>query len=258
MIKKYFKYIKNCGWYYGLKSIFCIFLSKFIKNTKCKIYIKTKKTGKNKLIIRPFTTDLYLVNNLLLDNGEYDFICSPKYSWIKDAKVIVDAGACIGMFSRIISEMNKNALFISIEPEINNYNLLKENTKCIDNNICKLAGLWNKTCGLSVESSIGGEWGYFVRESSEKIDVNAIGINDILNEYNLEKIDILKCDIEGAEVEVFNESAKAWLDKVKMCIIEFHDRKIPGSSKKIIDMMLQNGFVYEIYEENYIFVNNKI
>ena len=257
IIKKCSNYFNNLGMYYGIKLIFFNILSKVIKPKKSnfKIKIKSKKTGEDFIIIRPFTTDLYLVKNLLRNNGEYDFLYDSNYSWVKNAKVIIDAVACVGMFSRMMYEINKKALIIAIEPEKSNYNILKENTN-YNNIVCKKNGLWNKCCNLIVEPSETGVWGFTVREIKENGDVQAIGIEDILNEFNLEFIDILKIDIEGAEVEVFDETASKWLKKVKMCIIEFHERKRPNSSKKIIDLLKKQGFKYEVYEENYIFMRS--
>ena len=258
-VKKYFKYINNLGIFYGIKLLFFNMISKIFKinNNKFILKIKTKKTGKEYLWIRPFTTDKYLVNNLLLDNGEYDFFYSPEYSCIKNAKVIIDAGACIGIFSRMMNQLDKDALIIAIEPEKNNFNLLKENLKYSSNIICKENGLWNKKCKLIVEHSKTGEWGFTVKESEENVDVEAIRVQDIIKQFKIERIDILKVDIEGAEVEVFDNNADEWLDKVKMCVIEFHERKRPGCSKMIIDKMKKNGFTYKVYEENYIFMNEK-
>lgn len=258
IIKKCTNYFTNLGIYYGTKLIFFNILSKFIKpkQSKFKIKIKSKKTGKECIYIRPFTTDILLVKNLLMNKGEYDFIYNSKYSWVKEAKVIIDAGACVGMFSRMMKELNSNSQIIAIEPETNNFNILQENLK-YSNTACKKNGLWNKKCSLVVEPSKTGEWGFTVRktEKNEEGDVDAIGIENILNEFNLKCIDILKVDIEGAEVEVFDETASNWLSKVKMCIVEFHERKRPNSSKRIIDLFEKHGFKYEVYEENYIFIN---
>lgn len=262
MIKKIKNYTKYLGMYYGIKMLFFNMLSRINKNNndKFNIKIKTSKTGKDSFYVRPFTTDKYLVNNLLLDNGEYDFIYLDKYSWIKNSQVIIDAGACIGMFSRMINKICKNSTIIAIEPETNNFNLLVKNTKKYNNIICKKNGLWNKKCNLIVEESSNGAWGFTVKEAknNEKYDINAISIENIINEYKIDTIDILKLDIEGSEVEVFDKNCERWLNKVKVCIIEFHERKRPKSSKKIINIMKKNNFDYFIYTENYVFIKKEL
>ena len=61
----------------------------------------------------------------------------------------------------------------------------------------------------------------------EDADIDAITINDIISTYDLTRIDILKLDIEGAEIELF-ESNTDWLEKVNCMVIELHDRIRPG------------------------------
>lgn len=258
LINKIKNYLSNLGIYYTIKLFLFIKISRLLKiKASFKIKIKTKKTGKRIIYVRPSTTDICLVNNLLLKNGEYDFIYNDEYSWIKEAKVIIDAGAYTGMFSRLIREINKDSLIIAIEPEISNYNVLKENTCYMDNIVCLKRGLWNKKCNLTILLSLKGLWGCTVKEveSYEKDSIMSIRIEDIINEYKIKTIDVLKVDIEGSEVEVFDETAKKWLDKVKMCIIEFHDRKKPNCSKKIINLLKDNNFDYIVYTENYVFIN---
>ena len=74
-----------------------------------------------------------------------------------------------------------------------------------------------------------------------------------MNDYNIDEIDIIKMDIEGSEFYVFYELSDIWLKKTKILIIEMHDRKIPGCSKKVLAKMKKLGFIYKIYSENYIF-----
>jgi hypothetical protein len=49
-------------------------------------------------------------------------------------------------------------------------------------------------------------------------------------EMHLDRIDILKIDIEGAEKEVFESSSK-WIDKVSVIMTELHDQIRPGSAR---------------------------
>ena len=79
------------------------------------------------LYIRKGTTDVRLVLQLLLRDGEYDFLYSDKYlSKLKNANTIVDAGANIGLFSRICKCKNKDAKIIAIEPENTNIEILQK------------------------------------------------------------------------------------------------------------------------------------
>jgi len=72
--------------------------------------------------------------------------------------------------------------------------------------------------------------------------VKALTVNDLLDNYGLERIDILKIDIEGAEKEVFSNSS-SWLGKVDAIIIELHEHTKAGASRSFY--CGSNGFARE-------------
>ncbi len=56
----------------------------------------------------------------------------------------------------------------------------------------------------------------------------------IINEYGLGEVDLLKVDIEGGELAVF-EASDAWIDQVAAIAIELHDRMLPRCSRVFFD-----------------------
>lgn len=255
-IKKIINYFK-CFGSSAFKIIKYIIIQKIHKRNNIKkiIKIKSKKTGINPFYIRPYTTDLIILKRILFKNGEYDFIYDKEYlSVIKKAKVIIDAGANIGVFSRMVLEINNNLNVIAIEPEDNNFDMLIKNTSNYKANLIK-KGLFNEKCNLKINESPSGEWGFTVTKTKkgEKFDVEAISVNDLLKDYNIKEIDILKMDIEGSEYYVFDDSANSWLEKTKIIIIEMHDRKVPWCTLSVMSKMKELGFKYRIFCENYVF-----
>ena len=61
-------------------------------------------------------------------------------------------------------------------------------------------------------------------------NVTAMTVDKVMLDYGLEKIDILKIDIEGAEREVFRDPT-LWIDKVDALIVELHERMKPGCNR---------------------------
>jgi hypothetical protein len=55
----------------------------------------------------------------------------------------------------------------------------------------------------------------------------------LLDQAGFHHVDILKIDIEGAELEVFSNGAEEWLSRVNLIIIETHDRFRPGSEEAV-------------------------
>ena len=56
-------------------------------------------------------------------------------------------------------------------------------------------------------------------------------MHTLMAEMNLDSIDLLKVDIEGAEKEVFEDCD--WMQRVDCLIIELHDRFKPGCSRAV-------------------------
>jgi len=72
--------------------------------------------------LRPNTSDMDVFQQIFV-NEEYEF------SLDRDPKVIIDAGANIGLASIYYSIKYPEAKIIAIEPELSNYELLKNNIK---------------------------------------------------------------------------------------------------------------------------------
>jgi hypothetical protein len=57
-------------------------------------------------------------------------------------------------------------------------------------------------------------------------------MDTLLREHGVDRVDVLKVDIEGAEKEVF-ASCSSWIDRVGVLIVEFHDRLKDGCSDTV-------------------------
>jgi hypothetical protein len=62
-------------------------------------------------------------------------------------------------------------------------------------------------------------------------------LDTLLAIADIQHVDILKVDIEGAELELFKSRPDHWLDRVNMVIVETHDRFRPGSETAVRDAL---------------------
>jgi FkbM family methyltransferase len=163
-----------------------------------------------------------------------------------DAKTIIDGGANIGCASVYFSLHFPNAKIVAIEPEKNNFELLKKNVEPCKNIQCIQAGIWDKNEKLSLTNPKGGA-AEFMFDSNTNVDnsINGMTISAIMNSQHWNEVDILKLDIEGAEKEVFSSNDLSWLTKVKLLIIELHDRYKEGCTKVVFKAL--NEFNYDAY-----------
>lgn len=156
----------------------------------------------------------------------------------KSPKVIVDAGANVGLASVYFANRFPDAKIFAIEPERSNFDMLLKNVAPYQNIVPIFAALWNENKQISLVDPGLGNSGFMTQDDSVKDEnfgqqlhlINAMTVDKIMNEHSIAKIDILKIDIEGAEEEVFADPF-AWIGKVDSLIVELHERMKPGCSR---------------------------
>lgn len=173
---------------------------------------------------------------------------------------IVDAGANIGLTALYLANKFPQAAIVSLEPDTDNFKLLKENTALYKNIIPIKCGLWYRDAHLDVVDEGKGNNAFTVREVPIGTNdaIKAVSVSSIMLEQGWNKIDLLKIDIEGSEKKVFESGYASWLPKVKVLIIELHDRMVPGSSASVFKAINQYNFSVDIKGENLVFTNNDL
>jgi FkbM family methyltransferase len=145
-----------------------------------------------------------------------------------DIRLILDCGANVGYSSCYFLSRFPAARVIAIEPDPRNFEVIERNLRPYGDRVQLVrGGIWSRKAKLKVctgEFGDGREWATIVREckDGEEPDVEAVDIGTLLDESGLDRIDILKIDIEGSEREVFSRDYETWLDKVHTFIIELH------------------------------------
>lgn len=178
------------------------------------------------------TTDLSIIRQVFFCK-EYDFDIEPPPA------VIVDAGANIGIAAVYFANKYPGAKIFAIEPEAGNFRLLQQNAQPYSNITLIHAALWSKECMLEIKNAYAfeREAAYMTQEIDHGManeclrgNVQALHMAGVLNQYNIDYVDLLKIDIEGAEKEVF-ENVPEWLSQVGVIVIELHDRIKPGCTR---------------------------
>jgi FkbM family methyltransferase len=177
-----------------------------------------------------------------------------------EPKVIVDAGANIGLASVFFAVHYPCAQVLAIEPDSGNCDLFLENTKAYRNVRLTRAALWTR-CGRVMLSGQGGSTSAFrvedaggtsqARGDSILTEVEAVDMVTLMSNHAADRVDVLKVDIEGSEAEVFRSSS-TWIERVECIAIELHDRFTPGCSRAFYRATL--GFPNEAVRDGSVFV----
>jgi len=197
----------------GLKGLLAISSFRLVGRPRV---IAAKAAGiRHPLFLRVHTSDLAVYHHILLE-GEYQ-LTLPFVP-----KTIVDAGANIGLTSIYYANQYPEARIIAVEPEESNYRALVHNASAYPNIEPVKAALWNRN-GDVATVDVGGDWECQVAEGT---GCRAVTMHTLMTESGIDSIDLLKVDVEGAEKEIFSECD--WIGRVRVLVVELHDRFKPG------------------------------
>jgi len=147
----------------------------------------------------------------------------------KQGDIIIDAGAFNGSFSIYCSKLvgDKGKIF-ALEPNDSNYRNLLRNIRLnkVKNIIPLKIGLWSKSTILklsddtSLSTFIDGMFG----KKEKYIKVKTTTLDSLVKKYKLKRLNLIKMDIEGAEIEAI-KGAKQTLKKLapKLAIASYHE-----------------------------------
>jgi FkbM family methyltransferase len=143
--------------------------------------------------IRCGTTDLWTFFEVFFRNS---YRCTTT-----EPKVIIDCGAHIGIASVNFARRYPQARILSVEPNPDNFALLKRNTAAYPNIECLHRAVYghNGTVSLSTGASYTE-----VRVVSEEGNVPCFTVPTLLEKLGSRTLDIVKIDIEGSERSVFD------------------------------------------------------
>lgn len=179
--------------------------------------------------------------------------------------VVVDCGAHIGKYTILASKFAEKV--IAIEPEPENYKSLTKNIKL--NNCKNVIALNCAVCNKNKKLKL------YIKEKSSLhftstplkmkrpyktlVEVDGIKIDDLFNDLNIDRIDWLKLDIEGAEIEALLGAKKALkAGKILNIIIELHLNFIgKKNAEKLLSYLKKNKYLITRIFGNYYLASLK-
>jgi len=216
--------------------------------------IKSKKTfpikiGKYTFWLRKngasSSVDTYL--EMFKKNGHMTL---PEFKGRKD-KVVLDLGANEGYYVTRMKDNNPRLKIIAVEPVPQTFALLKKNIAAnrLKNVIPVNAAITSKTGRITFEvipeiTVVGGldivvqKRPWLDVRRVQKITVNSITLPLLCKKMGIRKIDILKMDVEGSELEIL-KSSKELLKDISKIVIEWHSEKLRDDC---ISFLSKNGF----------------
>lgn len=140
--------------------------------------------------------------------------------------IVLDIGAYTGMFTIKASlRVGRTGLVVAIEPEPLTYAYLRWNCRQLSNVRLVLKALSSKQGkGKLYLSPVPGAHSMtYIHKEEDSILVDVTTVDELVSELKLPKVDFIKLDAEGAELEVLKGAEKTLAtNNVKLAIASYH------------------------------------
>jgi FkbM family methyltransferase len=157
-----------------------------------------------------------------------------EYACLRDLKqpsLVLDLGSNVGFSAAYFLSVFPKAFVVAVEPDDRNLAMCKSNLAPYGNRVLLLHGaVWSGSTSLRLLRGTCGDgldWATQVAECNEeagKDNVQAWDVGSLIDMSGFSVVDLLKVDIERAELSVFGESSGLWLRKVRNICIELHGK----------------------------------
>jgi FkbM family methyltransferase len=170
--------------------------------------------------LRQATSDFFVVRQIY-EEGEYE----PAKQWrLPPGSTLVDLGGNVGLATLYLDSVFPGIKVLSVEPDESNRRLLEANCRhLIDAGRMTVVGAFVAAQDGAAGIDRGDDnWGF------KKIGAPAGGeviacysVPTLLARSGIDGVDLLKCDVEGTEAELFKNCSR-WIGRVKHLVVETH------------------------------------
>lgn len=197
------------------------------------------------LWVRPGTSDVATFDEVFLSR-EYE-LPFPDFQ----PRHILDLGANVGYASVQFATRWPDARILAVEPEAENVMLLKRNTGRYAGIDTLHAAVWSRPAELAVANPQDDANAFRMTDAADGGGprVAAFTIGQLIDRLGVDRLDLLKMDVEGAEGEILR-GASEWLPRVNVMIVELHDRFVPGCGEALVAALHGRRFRLELVGQN--------
>lgn len=168
------------------------------------------------------------------------------------SQVIIDIGANTGVYSILARNCNSNAQIIAVEPISVNYKVLNQNIKknkyyifseevALSNKegVAKMFMFKDKLNYMTSVNKNRYENNPEITQGKEVVEVEVplMMFSSLYNKYKLDKIDLIKIDVEGHEIEVLESMFELIEKYTPNILIEVLTDEIANSISKMVQSL---------------------
>jgi len=164
--------------------------------------------------------------------------------------IFLDVGAYVGCYSLLTAR--NGCKVIAIEPEPANYRILVLNSR-----LARFRAIRSAITDFDGEATlyIGRHSGIhsLLSTGPKTITIPALRLETLLKREDIETVDLIKLDVEGAEFMILYDSQQL-MPRIKGWIVECHNLRRKQELERI---MMRNGYVIRWLDKNHIYAYQK-
>jgi FkbM family methyltransferase len=168
-----------------------------------------------------------------------------EYGRVDQFRTIVDIGANIGTFAVYAAQSSPEANIYCFEPETGNFESLKNNIHLneLHDRVSAFQCAVGSDCGdrqLAVIDPLSNSFHMIPDGGANMQTVACTSLTTILGNLDVEQIDLLKLNCEGAEYEILESCPHQDLDRISNIRLEYHNLDAPGKTGESLSRFLRS------------------
>jgi FkbM family methyltransferase len=167
------------------------------------------------------------------------------YGAVARDSVVIDIGANIGVFALYAAHTASGSTVYAYEPMPQTFSLLQKNIaeNSLHNRIHAFPlGVAAQTGTRDFHLTDGSPFNSLYEQSrsnGSKVTITTTTLAAILHDNQLEKVDLLKIDCEGAEFEILYATPASVFEKITELRLEYHDHDGPNANHEALQQFMK-------------------
>lgn len=200
------------------------------------------------LTLRRRNSDFFVVRDVF-ENDDYGAV--RRMALPADANV-VDLGANIGVTSLYFASLYPRCRVVAVEPDAANADLAARNCGGLiaAGRMSLVRAFVGGSDGVAGIDRSDRSWGFKKSPAPPTAGgrdvIPCLSMATLLARHPMDRIDLLKCDIEGSESELFSADCASWIDRVRNLVIEVHP---PYSPALLYQHLRAAGWEFDVCDQ---------
>jgi len=153
--------------------------------------------------------------------------------------VFIDVGAKVGLYTVVVGVARPTTNILAVEPHPNNAQRCRDNLSLnrVEADVLEIAASGDKgdveLHSVDTRPGTGTHSIAEAKDSTQPVTVNKRTLDDVVEEYDISTIHVLKIDVEGGEMEVLNGMNNILRSNiVGNIIVEVHPHRMPETREQ--------------------------